>query len=293
MKPLTRDEWIKLLWNESDRCLQFKGRVCVNVNGGDGSAVTWARCLEWYGADRVLPVFADTNSEHPDLYRFLDDCEKKFGQTLTRLNDGRNIWDVFDKSGMIRIAKAGGACKASIELKQRPLAKFAKEHEVDAIAVGIEFMEPDRIARFSKKLAPMEVLFPLTVRPRLSECEMHDEVRALGLTPPSVYSEGQPHNNCRKYGCILAGVSQWAADVTLNPEGFDYSAAREQVFNEKTGFAVCRDRTGGTTKPYPLKQLKEDVLNGKTFNHEWKSQCACMEPQPTLFSADECFGDLE
>ena len=288
---IPNNEWRAMITRQAERCEEFTGKVCVNVSGGSGSAVAWSRCLEWYGHDRVIPVFADTNSEHDDLYRFLDDCEAAFSQKLTRLNDGRNIWDVFEQTGMLRIDHAGGACKASIELKQKPLARHFKECGADAIAVGLEFLEPERMQRFEEKLSPVEVLFPLTHSPRLSECEIHEEVRRLGIKPCTVYDEGHPHNNCRKYGCILAGVSQWAADVKMNADGFNYSAKREADYYDKTGFAVCRDQSNKDVKPYPLVQLRADVHAGKEFRDDWKSQCSCMEPQPRLFTADECFGE--
>lgn len=291
-KKMSAEDWKLNIERQSEKCRTFAGTVCVNVSGGDGSALVWFRCIEMYGVDRVIPVFADTNSEHEDLYRFLEDCEVAFGQELVRLNDGRNIWDVFDQTGVMRIARAGGACKASIELKQKPLADFFKQCGADAIAVGIEFSEPERMQSFETKLAPTEVLFPLAVKPRLSECDIHEEIRKLGLKPCVVYEEGQPHNNCRKYGCILAGVSQWADDVKLNPEGFDYAKDREAKFFDKTGFTVCRDQSGGEVKPYPLRKLKEDVLGGKTFRYDWRSQCSCMTPQPKEVQ-DECFGETE
>ena len=288
-KKLSRGRWREIVKRESDKFLNFEGTVCVNVSGGSGSAEAWGRCLQQYGRDRVIPVFADTNSEHDETYRFLKDCERVFSQTLHRLNDGRNIWDVFDQSGILRIANAGGACKASIELKQKPLAKFFKDCGADAIAVGIEFMEGERIDRFVEKISPVKVLFPLCAKPLLGECDIHEAVRSRGIEPPSVYEEGQPHNNSRKYGCILAGVNQWAADISLNPDGFEYAKKREQAFTEKTGFTICRDQSGGKTTPYPLGQIEQDAKGGKQFDRRWQSQCSCMEPQLKLFSEDDCF----
>jgi len=221
-KKMGRAEWREMIQHQADKCESFDGVVCVNVSGGSGSALAWLRCIQWYGRERVQPVFADTNSEHDDLYRFLEDCEEKFEQKLTRLNDGRNIWDVFHQTGIMRIAKANNACKASIELKQKPLDKFFKESGADAIAVGMEFLEAERMRDFERHRDPVKVLFPLAARPRLSECEIHEELKRFGIKPCVVYDEGQRHNNCRKYGCILAGVNQWAADVNLNPVGFDY-----------------------------------------------------------------------
>lgn len=292
-KKATKGEWRKTIAKQAEKCQAFTGKVCVNVSGGDGSAVAWHRCLEWYGADRVIPVFADTNSEHKDLYRFLNDCEAAFGQKITRLNDGRNIWDVFDQTGMLRIARAGGACKASIELKQKPLDKHFKECGADAIAVGIEFQEPERMTRFETKLDPVQVLFPLAETPLLGECEIHDYVRKLGIAPCVSYDEGHGHNNCLAGGCILAGLNQWAGILKMNPEGFAYAEQRETVFADKTGFTILRDQSGGQVRPYRLSDLRADVEAGKKFSDSWKSQCNCMEPQPLLFTLDECFGGDE
>lgn len=286
-KKMEPQEWRRLL-EQCDRDFQrFEGRVCVNVSGGSASAVSWKRCLDAFGSDRVVPVFADTNSEHDDLYRFLNDCEQAFGQKLNRLNDGRNIWDVFDETGIMRIAKAGNACKASIELKQKPLEVFRKQHELEAVAVGLEFIEGERIRDFIVRFRSRgcAALFPLACRPYLGECEIHEQLRLWGIQPAKVYAEGQPHNNCRKYGCILAGVAQWANDVTSNADGFNYAAERESAFTERTGFTVCRDQSGGTVTPYPLRRLAEDVRNGKQFRDDWRSQCSCMAP--ALFTADE------
>lgn len=289
-KKIMRGDWYKTVERQAKKCQDFTGKICVNVSGGSGSAVAWHRCLEWYGKDRVVPVFADTNSEHPDLYKFLDECEQGFGQKITRLNDGRSIWDVFDETGMLRIAKAGGACKASIELKQKPLAEFFRQSGCDAIAVGIEFMEPERMLNFEKKISPVEVLFPLSVSPLLGECEVHEELIRLGGRQCETYDDGHGHNNCLQSGCILAGVNQWAAICKLNPEGFAYAEQRESVFTERTGFTILRDQSGGQVRSYSLSELRADVEAGKTFRNDWKSQCSCMEPQPALFTAEQCFG---
>lgn len=284
-KAMSKTEWSQLLASNQHAFETFTGRVMVSVSGGSASAVVWKRCLDAYGPQRVVPVFADTNSEHADTYRFLVDCERVLGQELTRLNDGRNIWDVFHQTGMLRIARVN-ACKASIELKQKPLDRFKKNSNLDATAIGLEFLEGERMRDHIAKRSGETLLFPLSCRPYLSECEIHDEVRTWGIEPPKVYEEGQPHNNCRKYGCILAGVAQWANDVKNNPEGFNYSADREAEFYEKTGFSVCRDQSGGEVKSYPLRQLAEDVKSGKKFRDDWRSQCSCMEP--ALFTADDC-----
>jgi len=284
-KAMSKQQWHDLIDAEAARCKHFSGKVQVNVSGGCASSVVWKRCVEWYGMDSVVPVFADTSYEHADLYRFLDDCEKHIGQPLERLKDGRDIWDVFDQAGIMRITSAGGACKASVELKQYPLAKHLEESGCDAIAVGIEFLEPERISAFQDRVPGREVLFPLTVRPLLSECEIIEEVRSWGVKPPTIYDDGYTHNNCGGF-CILAGLGQWAANRKRDPQAFEYAAKRERQFTKETGFTVLRDQSGGEVRPYTLDELARDQDSGREFPKDWKSNCNCMVP---LFRADDCF----
>lgn len=285
-KALSREEVASLLEEETECLLNFKGRVMVNVSGGSASAVAWYRCLCLYGESHVFPVFADTCSEDEDLYRFLDDCEKEFGQKITRLSSGKDIWDVFDETGIMRIAKSGNACKASIILKQQPLDQHFLEHQFDAQAVGIQYDEPERITSLkSRKQTPL--LFPLVLPPRLGECLVHEEIRKLGLKLPRLYEQEFTHNNCGG-GCILAGLAQWNAFRLANPEGFAYAKEREEVFTARTGFTVLRDQSDGEVKSYTLAQLETDAEAGKKFRNDWKSQCSCMEP-PEPVEEEGCF----
>jgi 3'-phosphoadenosine 5'-phosphosulfate sulfotransferase (PAPS reductase)/FAD synthetase len=156
-KRMSHSNWMRLVERETEKCKAFTGRVMVNVSGGAASSVCWWRCIEMYGRDRVFPVFADTQSEDEDLYRFLDDCERRFEQKLVRLSQGKNIWDIFDSTGIMRVAKSGNACKASIELKIKPLDAYLEQHQFEAVAVGIQFDEPERVAAFNKRTISVRV----------------------------------------------------------------------------------------------------------------------------------------
>lgn len=274
---MRRNEARELIECEQKRFAEFVGKVRVDVSGGSGSAVAWHRCLTAFSAERVVPVFADTETEDPDLYRFLNDCEKLFGQKLTRLNCGKDIWDVFIESRMMRIMSAGGACKASVELKQKPLDNHFAESDCDAVAVGLGPDEPERMLRIIKRLYPVPVLFPLCAIPELHYCDVGRCIESLGLKPAALYADGFIHNNCGGT-CVLAGISQWAAVCKLYPDKFAYAEQREQEFTEATGFTILRDRRGGITRKYPLSELRADVEAGRAFRNDWKSNCSCMLP---------------
>lgn len=260
----------------------FTGKVMHNVSGGAASAYVWWFLLQCFGSDRVDPVFADTTDEDPSTYTFLDQCESVFGQKLTRLKqydkDGRpmGIWDCFEEHGVVRIMGAGGACKASVELKQKPLDAHFKNSDSDITSVGLcPHTEPERCVRLLKK---KPALFPLSVLPPLQYCSMLEKLKALGLSPPEAYEVGAPHNNCLAKNCILSGLGQWAAFLERYPERYREVEERSNKFFEEKGFSVLRDRRGGTTKNYTLTQLREDVERGRTFRHGWVSNCSCMDP---------------
>lgn len=250
---------------------------CVHLSGGAGSAIAAMRCAEWFG-DQVSIVFADTNSESDDAYALVDAVEKLSGVTVTRLNQGKDIWDVFDETGVSRISVTG-ACKASVELKQKPLDKWTKQNfspDSCVIATGLTYEERlDRQVRLQRKLSPYQCFFPLNVRPRLSACGIIAELERYGLPVSEAYRNGYSHDNCNG-GCILAGLKQWSGLLHDNPEHFKYCEQREKKFFNKTGFTVNRDRRNGETKPYPLFQLRKDVESGRDFGNEWRSTCGCM-----------------
>ena len=284
---MSRAEWKTLLSRQQQQFDDYSGELLmVNVSGGAASAEAWKRCLDKYGAARVHPVFADTESEDPDTYRFLDDCQRVFGQRLTVVRAGGDIWDCFHKHGMMRIAAAGNACKASVELKQKPLDAEYERSEADGQAIGLNFDEPERMARLSARLSARRILYPLATSPRLSECDIISRIRGYGIEPPAIYDDGFTHNNCLgKGGCVLAGLSQWAAYYKLFPERFAYAEQREKEFIDRTGFTVLRDQSRNSVKPYPLSRLRIDVDAGREFGNDWVSPCLCFTP--SLFSMDE------
>jgi len=136
----------------------------VSVSGGAGSTLALERAIEKHGIDKVVAVFADTNTEHEDLYDLLNHIKTRHPNLsfVWLDNDGMDIWDCFDKYGMI--STPNGACKASLELKQKPIAKWVKENcdpKTHIICSGLEFSEPERMQRFDARWLPIPVGIPL------------------------------------------------------------------------------------------------------------------------------------
>lgn len=267
---------VEIDYNKSPPDLSGR-RISCHVSGGAGSAISAMRCVEWYGRERVTLVFADTNTESKDNYALVDAVERETGIEINRLNQNKDIWDVFDDEGVM-VIRDSGACKASIMLKQKPLDEHtAQNFSVDdvVIAIGHQFAEQDRQNRIVGRLSPYTVFFPLNAKPRLGHCEIIEELERYNLPVSDAYKSGLDHDNCDGM-CVLAGLKQKAAMAKLRPERFAYSAGREAKFYERTGFAASKDRRGGETKSYPLYQIAKDVIDGREFPDDWKSGCSCM-----------------
>jgi hypothetical protein len=254
------------------------------------SAVALFRVVERFGPADVLAVFADTRSEDADLYRFVDEVEMVSGIRISRLSDGRDVWDVFMESALF--TTMGGGCKASWELKKVPLSRFAQEHATPTgdlfdgpatIYVGFDAEEVRRQDDLRRALHPWTVEYPLTWRPVLTRCELAADLRSRGIEPPRLYSKGYKHNNCGGK-CILAGIKQWAGVLEDDPEGFAYFSRREQEFlaelrhRGRPEITILKDRRGGVVRNLSLQQLRDELESGeRTPTDSWReSTCSCM-----------------
>jgi len=256
----------------------------VDVSGGMASAVCLFRVLERFGKADTLAVFADTNSEGADLYRFLDDVERVADFPIHRLNDGRTIWDVFFWAMLF--TTMGNGCKASWELKKLPLRRFHDEHgkpSETTIHIGFGPDEEQRHRRLREAMPEWLFDFPLTWEPRLwQRCDLMEDLRARGIEPPRLYLNGYPHNNCAG-ACILAGIKQWAGLLKDNPELYRANEEKEQEFlaelrrRGRTEVTIQKDRRGGEVHNLSLRQLREEIEAGRKIPDSWReSTCCCM-----------------
>ena len=259
----------------------------VNVSGGAGSAVALFRVIERYGRENVSARLADTNTEHADLYRFVDDLEKVAGIEIVRLNSGLDIWDVFLRELMYTNPETGG-CLAAWHLKRLPLAAHAKSIGTPdslVIHVGFSIDEQDRIDRLLAHADGWSFDFPLTWEPPMLRCDVMRELDRRGLRECEVYKAGYPHSNCLRLNCIKSGIGQWIGVLRDNPAGYMVSEENEQRFMAaqvalgRKPRTILRDRRGGTTSNLSLRQLREEVEAGhvrKTPEWREESTCSCL-----------------
>ena len=95
----------------------------VSVSGGVGSYFTLKRVLEKNNKEDVIAVFMDTLAEDGDLYRFLDDIERKLDIKIIRLCVGKTPIELaFEKKYLWNSRVA----QCSIQLKSKPFREWLK-----------------------------------------------------------------------------------------------------------------------------------------------------------------------
>lgn len=279
----------------------------VMFSSGIGSWAA-ARRLVDDGADpgQVTLLFADTNVEDADNYRFLTeaaadvigeltmttvDAGRKVwrGDTGGRLwwmtNHGRTIWDVFDEQQFLGNTRADPCSK---KLKREPMRQWLEDRcdpDGTLVVLGFGFEEAHRLERSRPHWEPWEISAPMAHEPYMMKDAVLDWARDRGLDPPRLYDDagGQlPHANCGGL-CVKAGQTQFRAalfDDRLRPVYLEWER-REQEFRDEhdADVAILRDRTGGTTDPLTLREYRRRLEDDPTlFDAADVGTCSCMTP---------------
>lgn len=243
--------------------------IVVNISGGIAS---WAcaRVLVDAG-ERPTLLFADTNMEDEDLYRFLGDASENLGIPITRIADGRNPWEVFRDTGYIGNTRVDPCSKT---LKRQLLDKWHRANASGRIAIGLTIGEESRAARVAIHL-PLAV-FPL-INAKIDKEACFAMAERAGLRLPRLYDMGFEHNNCGGF-CIKAGHGQFRRLLETMPERFAYHEQQEAALRARLGdVSILRDRRGGITRPLPLAEFRRRVQADECEDAVGGQGCSCME----------------
>lgn len=248
----------------------------ARISGGKASAVAADMAISRYGRKNVWLRFEDTLAEDPDLYRFLDDCMRRWGGKLYRGCDGRTPLQVAEER-MIIPNSAMAPC--SFELKIQPFGAWLwRVPKPVTVLSGLGWQEPQRINRimrwhrhrqkwrrpqgFARLIPGVYEDFPLLWKP-IDFRPLDDIIHSWGIEIPALYLSGMPHNNCGG-ACVRQGISEWVRLLHTYPERFDAASAWEQAQRAKGGpranAAFCRSRIGGVSVPLTLEEVRKTAM---------------------------------
>ena len=244
-------------------------RHVVMFSGGLGSWVTAKRVSETVPVEDITLLFADVASgrsphvgEDEDTYRFImEAATDALGiPALTRVTDGRDIWQVFHDDRFLGNTRLANCSKF---LKQKPCREWLEANCDPAdttVYVGIDWSEVHRLPAIEAGWAPWTVKAPLTEKPHLDRGDMLAMCEDAGIDVPRLYRAGFAHNNCGGF-CVRAGQAQMELLLREHPDRYAFHEAEEQglrAYLDKD-VAILRDRTGGTLTPLTLTRFRERI----------------------------------
>lgn len=192
-------------------------RILCWFSCGAASAVASKISIEVYSSTyEVVIVNCDTRiNEHPDNYRFSQDCERWFGQKITfiKSEEYQTVDEVFEKTKYMSGVR-GARC--TTELKKLPRHKFAKPDDFHVF--GFTFDEHKRLRDFASRNPDLKLKWVLVDR-GITKKDCYRELKLAGISIPAMYQLGFNNNNC--IGCVKASSPwYWSMIRKHFPEAF-------------------------------------------------------------------------
>lgn len=203
---------------------------------GATSAVACKIALSLYKDVKIY--YIETGSAHPDNARFLEDCEKWYGQPIYTIRSKKYkcVTDVL-KKGYIN-GPTGAACTLLLKKKVR-YALEKKLGDWDGQIWGFDFdkKEINRAIRFKQQYPHTKPLFPL-IEKQITKSDALGMLWKAGIKIPVMYRMGYNNNNC--IGCPKGGMGYWNKIRKDFPDNFNEIASIER----EIGATCLKDENG-------------------------------------------------
>lgn len=255
-------------------------RHLVSYSGGMGSAITAKFICDTYGVENTTLLFADTNMEDEDLYRFNNDIVNLLGCEFISIADGRDVWEVFSDVKFIGNSRVDPCSKI---LKRDLIKRWIRDKykpEECVIWIGIDCSEEHRLLPVVKNNLPynyrsylIENNIFLTTWYKQQWCEDNN------ILIPRLYSMGFSHNNCGGF-CVKSGLGQFKKLYNNLPERYKYHEDKEQELmshNPKLR-PFLKKMVNGVNYYITLKEYRENYLEPKLVTEEESMEfggCGC------------------
>ena len=209
--------------------------------------------------DTVTLLFADTQVEDESTYRFLEDGAADLGYPITKIEDGRTPWQLFDDKNFLGNNRVALCSRI---LKRELLEKWRNENcdvENTVCYLGLGWTETNRFERHAEAIKPWVCRAPL-IEHGMDKPNAIEMAEKRGLPLPLLYEEGFAHANCGG-ACVRAGVGHWSRLYRIYPDRFLVAMGHEEAFRNKTGkdVTILTRTRQGIKKPLPLRQLKSEL----------------------------------
>jgi len=156
-------------------------RIISWFSCGAASAVATKIALSKY--ENIIIAYCKIEEEHPDNQRFLEDCEKWFGQKIVILrHEGYkgSIYNVFEKNYM----RSAGGSPCTRALKKQVRTKFQKPSDIHIFGYTVE--ELKRSNNFIDANNEIQTEWPL-IDEGLTKADVLGMIERAGIELPEMY----------------------------------------------------------------------------------------------------------
>jgi len=204
----------------------------------------------------VEVVYCRVKEEHPDNMRFMQDCEKWFGQPIKVLESEKyhgSIYEVFTKRKYI-VGIQGAPC--TMFLKKEVRKSYEQPNDIQVFGYTAE--EEDRVNRFIDANNDVN-LWSILLDKGLTKSDCLAMIQRAGIELPAMYKLGYQNNNC--VGCVKGGLGYWNKIRVDFPNEFKRMAALEKQLGVKIlkskGERIYLDDLPPNAGDYPKEQAIE------------------------------------
>lgn len=248
----------------------------VSFSGGMGSFAEAKSCVDKFGKENVLLLFADTLMEDEDLYRFKDECVDFLGCELVTLTDGRTPFEVFKDvkfMGNSRVDPCSNLLKRELLNKWFTSTFTVVEAQMH---LGIDYSEEPRLLGVQKRMKPYVYRSTLIEEGKIIPKDYSEQ---FGIKKPRLYDWKMGHNNCGGF-CIKAGLGHYKALFEASPERYKEFEKKEADVYKHIGavYPFLNKTENKVLKRLTLKQYREQYLETGNVTQEESFEfggCGC------------------
>lgn len=213
------------------------GRVVSWYSCGAASAVATKLALAEHRAagrnEEFVIAYCETGAEHDDNARFMDECERWFGQEILRIRnpDYKDTWELWESRRYL--AGIDGA-PCTVELKVVPRLEFQRPDDVHVFGYTADRNDAERARLLRANYPELTISTPL-IDKGITKQSTLAMIMSSGIELPVLYALGFHNNNC--IPCVKAtSPSYWALVRKHFPVQFERMAVLSRLLDVR----LCR-----------------------------------------------------
>lgn len=204
---------------------------------------------------KVVPIYFETGSAHPDNARFMKDCERWYGLQILTFKNSKysSVLDLLSKTTYVN-GPRGAECTRALKKEVRQAIEKWFPFEAQVFGFEYEAKQIKRAERFTEQYPVAKPIYPL-IDAKLTKRDCIAILQMQGIQLPTMYRMGYLNNNC--LGCVKGGMGYWNKIRKDFPQVFKEMAEMERTKKHSCINGVFLDELDPERGNYPKELAPE------------------------------------